>query len=578
MTKTVALGITSFEDIIQKNVFYVDKTLFIKEWFLNRDQVTLITRPRRFGKTLTLNMLETFFSNQYAGRGDLFEQFSVWQDATFQQLQGTYPVINVSFAGMKQDSWQLMLQDMKYCLSDLYDRHGYLLQSDKLNDADKNKIRQYMEENVNEPQCIQSLQFLSRCLYKHFGKKVMIFIDEYDTPMLEAYTAGYWQSAIIAIRRMFHAALKDNPYLERGLLTGITRITQESIFSDLNNLTVVTTTTEMYETSFGFTEQEVFTALDDYGLSDQKSEVKRWYDGFQFGQQQDIYNPWSVLNYLKLRKFEPYWMNTSSNSLVGKLVQEGSVKVKSEFEVMLGGSSIVTEIDESITYEELKGNSKTIWSWFLTTGYVKVIKATDTGYEIRLTNHEVQKAFYKLVKKWFEPSYDEYTYFIRMLLLGDREGMQRYMEKVAMQTFSFFDVGNGLTENDRAEQFYHGFTIGLIADLNRTHILTSNRESGIGRYDICIEPKDKSQDGILIEFKLFDPGEEQTLEETANRALEQIKRMNYETDLRMRGVSKIRKYGFAFQGKKVWIKEDTTSGNFRKDRSLLLSKYSGWSR
>lgn len=554
MDKTVALGITNFEDMIQKNIFYVDKTGFIQEWFLNHDQVTLITRPRRFGKTLTLSMLETFFSNQYAGRGDLFESLCIWKNEAFRQLQGGYPVINISFAGVKQNSYQEMLQDMKYCLSGLYDRHGYLLKSDRLNDADKNKIRQYMEERVDELQCIQSLQFLARCLYKHFGRKVLIFIDEYDTPMLEAYLSDYWQEAINYICRMFHAALKDNPYLERGLLTGITRITQESVFSDLNNLTVVTTTTEMYEENFGFTETEVFAALKTYGLSDQKAEVKHWYDGFQFGKKEDIYNPWSVLNFLKFKKLEPYWMNTSSNNLVGKLVKEGSIIVKNEFEAMLSGRSVVTEIDESITYEELKGNSKTIWSWFLTTGYVKTVEERETGYEIQLTNYEVRKAFYKLVKKWFDHSYDEYTEFVRMLLSGNLEGMQRYMEKVTMQCFSFFDVGNGSTENDRTEQFYHGFTIGLVADLNRTHILTSNRESGFGRYDVCIEPKDRNQDGIIIEFKVFDAGRERTLEETASRALAQINRMNYETDLRMRGIKTIRKYGFAFRGKQVLIK------------------------
>ncbi|MCD8078243.1 MAG: ATP-binding protein [Lachnospiraceae bacterium] len=556
MKKRVALGISSFEDIVKRDVFYVDKTYFLKDWYDSADQVTLITRPRRFGKTLTLSMVEAFFSKKYINRGEeLFGHFIVWKDVRFRSVQGTYPLIHLSLADVKEDDCMKMAAKMKRLMASLYLEHEYLLDSKRLKEAEKRAFTKVIDQDVTDEECREAVRALSSYLYRHFDKKVLILIDEYDTPMLEAYTAGYWEEAIRYIRRLFHSAFKDNPYLERGLLTGITRITQESIFSDLNNLRVVTSTTPLYETVFGFTEEEVFTALKTYDLESQKDEVKYWYDGFRFGDRTDIYNPWSILNLLSEKRLKPYWMNTSGNALVGNLVREGSLKIKDEFEVLLNGGTLETEIDEAITYAELCGDSKTIWSWFLTTGYVKIVGEKDDRYEIRLTNYEVREALCRLVKKWFAASYDEYTDFIRMLLAGNLEGMQRYMEKVTSQTFSYFDVGSGASESEQAEQFYHGFTLGLIADLNRTHILTSNRESGLGRYDVAIEPLDREKDGILIEFKVFDPRKESTLEDTAKRALRQIEERQYEAELRAHGLKCVRRYGFAFRGKEVKILE-----------------------
>ncbi|MCD8364767.1 MAG: AAA family ATPase, partial [Clostridiales bacterium] len=305
MLKKVALGITDFEDIIGRNVFYVDKTCFIRDWYNSADQVTLITRPRRFGKTLTLNMVETFFSIRFHDRKDLFEGLSIWKEEEFRKLQGTVPVINFSLANIKQDTYESMCYVMRTMLSMLFRRHSYLLESEKLSEFEKEKFSDILCEKASDEDSMGAVLFLSQCMYEHYGKKVMILIDEYDTPMLEAYTAGYWEEAIKYIRRMFHAAFKDNPWLDRGLMTGITRITQESIFSDLNNLSVVATTTMQFEDSFGFTEDEVFNALETYGFSDRKEEVKNWYDGFQFGKKKGIYNPWSILNFLKNGNLKP---------------------------------------------------------------------------------------------------------------------------------------------------------------------------------------------------------------------------------------------------------------------------------
>ncbi len=562
MARVAALGIFDFEKIAERKVFYVDKTRFIKEWWEREDEITLITRPRRFGKTLTLNMLEKFFSVRYAGRSDLFEKFAIWREEEFRSMQGTYPVISLSLADVKQGSYQSMTDKMRRLMGDMFSQHKYLLQSEKLDESNKEFFSRICAWKGTDEECQEAPRRLAEFLYLHYGKKCLILLDEYDTPMLEAYVEGYWEEAIVYIRRMFHAAFKDNPYLEKGLLTGITRITQESIFSDLNNLAVVTTMTDNYTDCFGFTEEEVFVALEEFGLSDQKENVKRWYDGFQFGSREEIYNPWSILNFLKHKEYKPYWMNTSGNALVGKLIREGSVDVKQEFETMMNGGTIWTEIDGSITYADLKSDSKTIWSWLLTTGYVKAVSMQGGGsegipmtYEVTLTNMEVRIGMNRLIERWFGDSYNEYTNFIRMLLRGDLEGMNIYMDRVTRYSFSYFDVGSGSTEAEKTEQFYHGFTLGIIADLYGTHLVTSNRESGFGRYDVCIEPKDKMKDGIIIEFKIFDAKKEQSLEETARRALAQIEEKNYEADLKARGIKNVRKYAFAFQGKQVLIAE-----------------------
>lgn len=553
MARVAALGISDFEKIVEKNVFYIDKTGFIKEWWDSNDEVTLITRPRRFGKTLTLNMVEKFFGVQYAGRQDLFEKYNIWKDENYRNIQGTYPVIFLSLADVKQSSYQSMNDKMKRLISSLYMRHGYLLESEKLNNKQKEDFSYIAERNGTDEEYMEALLRLSEFMYLHYGKKVIILVDEYDTPMLEAYVKDYWKEAIEYIRRMFHATFKDNPYLERGLMTGITRITQESIFSDLNNLRVVTSTTDMYTKCFGFTEEEVFLALEEFELKDYKEDVKLWYDGFWFGGQKDIYNPWSIINFLSEKKFKPYWMNTSGNALVGKLIREGDKSVKIEFETLINGGTVITPIDESITYADLRSDSKTIWSWLLATGYVKIVESIGDNYEISLTNYEVKKAFYNLIGKWFADVYSQYTGFVKMLLDNNVYEMNLFMKRIISQTFSYFDVGNGSTENDKTEQFYHGFTLGIIADLNNTHLVTSNRESGYGRYDICVEPFDRSKDGIIIEFKLFDSRTEENLEDTTRRALEQIEEKNYEAELKARGIKNVRKYGFAFRGKEVLI-------------------------
>lgn len=563
MTRPVGIGYQDFADIREEGIFYIDKTTFIKEWWENYDSVTLITRPRRFGKTLAMSMVEEFFSVQYAGRADLFEGLCIWGEESYRQIQGTYPVISLSFANVKEQDYKSVKQRICQILTDLYNKHQFLLEGNLLTDEEK---RYFRSISMDMPEVVATLAIhrLSDFLYRYYGKKVIILLDEYDTPMQEAYVNGYWEELAAFTRSMFNAAFKTNPYLARAIMTGITRVGKESIFSDLNNLVVVTTTSNMYEESFGFTEQEVFAALEEYGLADRRQEVKSWYDGFTFGRKGDIYNPWSVLNFLKTGVFAAYWANTSSNSLIGMLIREGSRRLKQTFEDLLKGESLRTQIDEQVVYSQLNDDESAIWSLLLASGYLKVknyemVEAESeewaSVYELELTNFEVKLMFRNMIRGWFTPSTPDYQDFIQALLADDVEAMNVYMNRVALVTFSYFDTGRHHSEKGEPERFYHGFVLGLLVELADRYYISSNRESGFGRYDIMLEPRKAEDDAMIMEFKVHRPEKEKTLEDTALEALAQIERKNYAAGLEAKGVpkDKIRRYGFAFEGKKVLI-------------------------
>ena len=559
LTNTVGIGIQNFMELRENHNFYIDKTSFIKEWWESNDSVTLITRPRRFGKTLNMSMIEEFFSVDYAGRGDLFEGLSIWEEEKYRNLQGTYPVISLSFARVKDTDYESTEYHIRELLRKEYEKHCFLMESNVLSEVEK-VYYQRMREEMKPLDVPMSLHNLSDFLSRYYGKKVIILLDEYDTPMQEAYVNGFWDEMVTFTRSLFNSTFKTNPYMSRAIMTGITRVSKESVFSDLNNLEVVTTTSNKYATSFGFTEEEVFAALDAVGMGEEKEKVKEWYDGFVFGEYRDIYNPWSILNFLNKGEYTTYWANTSSNSLVGKLIREGSRQVKTGFETLLKGESLICPIDEQIVYNQLNGSKAAIWSLLVASGYLKILSYEDMGkverrpnYELAITNTEVWLMFESMVQGWFEES-DEYGDFVTALLAGDLKAMNYYMQRVTIETFSYFDTGKGKF-GDEPERFYHGFVLGLLVDLRREYVITSNRESGFGRYDLTMEPKDKTKDAMILEFKVHDPMDEKSLSETVEKALAQIEEKQYEATLIARGIpkEKIRKYGFAFEGKKVLI-------------------------
>ena len=511
-------------------------------------------------------------------------------------------MIFLSFADIKADNFKDTKNDLVSVINDAYKQHSYLLKSDKLTEAEKNMYEQLdnyannadINKKISNEIVCRAIKTLAGMLYKYYGKKVIIILDEYDTPMQEAYMNGYWDELVALTRSLFNSTFKTNPYLERGIMTGITRVSKESIFSDLNNLKVVTTTSREYATSFGFTEKEVFDALDEVNMSNEKAAVKEWYDGFTYGDVKDIYNPWSIINYLQTGKIDSYWTDSSSNGIVNKLIKTGTPDVKEAMAVLISGGVIEKKIDEQIVFDQLDKNEDVIWSLLLASGYLCIESYKEVGrlkrkiYGLKLTNLEVERMFEVMIEQWFGEEKFNYNNFVKSLLNGDIESMNEYMNRVTRGVISYFDTGktpsdeeperlascydcrgvaNGSSLNccsnlyamtEKSSHFYHGLVLGLMVDQVDNYILSSNRESGFGRYDIMLEPIDKNNEklpGIVIEFKVFNQKKEDTLEETVENALRQIKEKDYDAELIKRGVKEenIYHYGFAFKGKEVLI-------------------------
>lgn len=563
MKSVISIGNQDFISIRKNNCFYIDKTDFIREWWENQDSVTLITRPRRFGKTLNMSMTEYFFSVNYSDMGQYFKELSIWKEERFREIQGTYPVISLSFADTKATTYESARMSIIRKLVRLYSAFDFIRSSEALNEKDRTYFDS-VGEDMSDDAAAVGINYMSDYLSRYYGKKVIILLDEYDTPLQEAYVHGYWEELTAFIRSLFNSTFKTNPYMERGLLTGITRVSKESIFSDLNNLEVVTTTSEKYSTSFGFTEEEVFTVLENAGIPEEKEHVRYWYDGFSFGNRKDIYNPWSITKYLDTGEYGTYWADTSGNALVSTLIRHSSAKIKSEMEDLLNGGEICTELDEQVIFEQLGRKRGAIWSLLLASGYLKTTRHEmdrRTGkreYFLKITNHESMLMFEEMIESWFAEEDSAYGNFKEALLAGDLDYMNQFMNQVALQSFSSFDSGTKPSENLEPERFYHGFVLGLIVDLAGKYHITSNRESGFGRYDVVMEPLQKQFDAIVMEFKVQNPAKEESLQHTVQNALLQIEEKNYDTELLARGIpkSKIRHYGFAFCGKKVLIGTD----------------------
>ena len=581
MKKIVSIGNQGFEDIRINDNFYVDKTAFIKEWWEARDIVTLITRPRRFGKTLNMDMLKCFFSNKYAGRQDLFEGLSIWEEEKYRKLQGEYPVISLSFADVKQTNYIDAVKMIKFIISDAFREYRDIMQSDRFTETDRQRF-EMVNPTMDDVTAQRALKELGGYLETYYGRKVILFLDEYDTPMQEAYVGGYGDEFTAFIRSLFNSTFKTNPYLERAIMTGVTRVSKdmsypcqgydlrphqrasffESIFSDLNNLKVITTTSNCYEQCFGFTEPEVFEALDSFGLSSQKQAVKQWYDGFIFGNHKDIYNPWSITNFLGEQKLKAYWAATSSNHLVDRIIRTASSEVKEQMEDLLEGKEVVVTFDEQIVFNQLEQNESAIWSLLMASGYLKPEQVEYRGelmkpwYHLKITNLETRVMFFEMFAGWFQNKDASYSHFMQALVQDDLEAMNYFMNRMTNATFSYFDVGGDGYQ--QPEKFYHGFVLGLMAEQTENYMIKSNRESGFGRYDIMMLPKKEALPGIIMEFKVRSSRKEKSLEETVGAALQQIKERNYDAELLSLGIpeERIRHYGFAFDGKNVLIGSD----------------------
>ncbi len=570
------LGYQDFEEVRTQHIFYIDKTDFIREWWEYADKVTLITRPRRFGKTLNMSMTECFFSNKYAGRSDLFEGLSIWEEKSsdgeykYRKLQGIFPVIFLSFANVKAASYEEMIFKITRVITDLYNKNEYLLERNLLNEKER-EYYQGIKIGMNAELATDAIHSIAGFMQRYYNQKVIIILDEYDTPMQDAWISGYWEETVRFFSGLFNSTFKTNEYLERGLITGITRVAKESIFTGMNNLDVITTTSSEYATDFGFTEEEVFTALDDAGLGDQKGKVKKWYDGFTFGTCTDIYNPWSIVSFIRKKgKYDTYWSNTSGNGLVNQLIQKGNAEIKQTMEDLLQGKSFEAEIDEKIVFDQLNGSANAVWSLLLATGYLKVLHVRtleedeegigeegDVWYTLTITNLEVRRMFRGMVKGWFGGNSEmAYSNFIKALLMNDVDGMNEFMNRIALHSFSSFDIAKNASDDDAPERFYHGFVLGLMVELAGRFEITSNRESGFGRYDIMLTPANRERDNAyIIEFKVHKSSKEKDLAQTVANAHSQIDEKLYDAKLIADGFSpdQIRKYGFAFKGKECLI-------------------------
>lgn len=568
MNQVISIGKQDFSSLRENNCFYIDKSDLIREWWDSQDEITLITRPRRFGKTLNMSMLNYFFSNLYTDKKALFEDLSIWKEEKYRNLQGIYPVIFISFASVKGNTYQDTRDGVIMAINEAYSEHRYLLEWKGLTEGERKCFEELdnyaknpgIKEPVANDTICNAVKNLSNCLYRYYKKKILIFLDEYDTPMQESYLYEYWEEFIAFIRNFFNATFKTNPYLERAMMTGITRVSKESVFSDLNNLNVVTTTSREYETCFGFTEQEVFCALETMGMSEEKQLVKSWYDGFVFGSRKDIYNPWSITNYLDKKQLRPYWADTSSNGLINRLIRRSSPEIKELMEELLQGREIVVNFDEQIVFEQLEQDENAIWSLMLASGYLKATEVEyrgilrDPWYHLMITNLETTAMFSSLFKGWFYQSRSNYNQFVKALLNSDLDAMNYYMNQISMATFSYFDMSGKEDGSGAPERFYHGFVLGLIADQTDQYEICSNRESDFGRYDVMMIPRkpgNRRCPAIIMEFKVHNSKKEETLD----HALDQIEAMNYDAQLFARGFERkeIRHYGFAFEGKKVLI-------------------------
>jgi hypothetical protein len=555
------IGYDNFREIIDKKLNFVDKSLFIKEIIDDCEtKIAVITRPRRFGKTLNMSMLQHFLAAEVDGRSTkgLFDNLkiaNVDQGEYLKKYQGQYPVIFISLKDIKKLNFADAIEGFRFFAQELYRAHRGILKSDNLQSDEKELFAKFLTNSAGRGELEKSLKILSEFLYKCYGVKPYLLIDEYDSPIHASFQYGYYEKMIDFMRNLFGAALKGNVYVEKAVVTGILRVAKESLFSGLNNVKVYSLLNTKYSQYFGFTEDEVDELLQQAELTAQAKEIKRWYNGYQFGETV-IYNPWSIANCLNDNgKLQPYWINTSDNALIKQLFATADKPTKIRLESLIRNEPIKAMIDEYVTFINFNMTPSAIWSLLLSSGYLKATSCERTDDKLSCVllppNYEVYLVYRTMVKDWLTDhiGYEQYSDFLDSLLKGNIIDFTKMLKKYMVETFSVFDI-----TGKNPEKFYHGFVLGLISSTMNTHVIKSNRESGYGRYDVLVIPKDLKPDavGLIMEFKIADDCDGD-LKASAQLALQQIKNRNYEAEMKQIGVSKIIKVGLAFWEKTVEV-------------------------
>lgn len=543
----IGIGISDFKALRVRKNYFIDKTMYIKDIIDNQSGVVLITRPRRFGKTLNMSMLRYFFDCDVKDSKELFKGLKIMeQEEKYTSKLGAYPCIYLTLKDVNDSNYENMILDLKTAILEMYREHMYLLDSDKIYQFEKDKIMDILYTREDEVALKTSVRELSGYLYRHFGKPVMLFIDEYDVPIQSAYVKGYYEEAIEFLKTFYGTTFKDNPYLEKTVLTGVSRVAKESIFSGANNFKVFTVLDNEFADDFGITSEEMDKVIEDFGVENEKEEIKKWYDGYRIGNVEGIYNPWSVLNYLTDKELKPYWVNTSSNDLI-KLTIKNSMTVKEKMERLLKDEEIEVPINLETIIDGIEDNEDNIWGLMLGTGYLKVVEQIDRKmYKVKLPNYEIKTLFEDIVDEWFNDkvSGNDLRSILKDLVELNLEEFELKFRVLVREMFSYMDVGENTAEN-----FYHAFVLGMLVGLRDTYYVNSNRESGFGRYDIMLEPHDKNKNSFIIEFKVVNDLREKTMDEAIENAKKQIEDREYESNLRERGFANITKMVFAFEGK-----------------------------
>lgn len=550
----IGIGVSDFKMLRTRENYFIDKTMFIKNIIDNKSAVALITRPRRFGKTLNMSMLRYYFSCTVKDKKELFEGLKIMeQDEKYTSKLGYYPVIYITLKDVQDSNYENMLLNMKTAVLEMYQEHRYLLDSEKIYPEEKEKIKEILFCRENEVDLKNSVRDLSKYLNRYYDKPVMLLVDEYDVPLQNAYVEGFYNQAIKFFRTFYGVTFKDNLYLEKTVITGVSRVAKESIFSGANNFDVYTVLQDNeFDNDFGITAEEMEKVLNDFGVQENKLEIKKWYDGYTIGNAKEIYNPWSILNYLKRKQLMPYWVNTSSNDLI-KLILKNSTTVKEKIERLLKDEAIEVTLDQETIIVGIEKNEDNIWGLLLGTGYLKVVETVDIiegRYKVKIPNFEIKALFQNIIRDWFRDKVigNDLNTILKDLITLNLKEFQKKFEILVRQMFSYMDVGENTAEN-----FYHAFVLGMLVGLKDSYYVNSNRESGTGRYDIMLEPKDKNANSFIMEFKVLEDKEEKTIEETIENAKKQIEERKYETNLKERGFTNITKMVFAFRGKEVKI-------------------------